>query len=57
MFYLVSSSHPSEVGHVGNGTHRESLVHEAIVDEHVGHPKHRNSKTLFKVKTTKLLTV
>ena len=47
--YLVSSSHSSKVGHVGNGTHRESLMNQSIVDEHVGHTKHSYSKTLHEV--------
>lgn len=47
--YFVSSSNSSEIGHVGNGTHRESLVNQSIVDKHVGHPKHRDSEALFRV--------
>lgn len=44
--YLVCRSDPPEIRHVCNGTHRESLVDQSIVDKHVGHAKHRNSKAL-----------
>lgn len=43
----MSSSNSSEVGHVGNGTHWESLMNQSIVDKHVGHPEHRDSKPLL----------
>lgn len=46
--YLVGSSYLPEIGHVGNGTHWESLVNKTIVDKHVRHPKHRNSKSLYR---------
>lgn len=42
----MSSSNPSEIRYVGNGTHWESLVNQTIVDEHVCHPEHSNSKAL-----------
>jgi len=45
--YLVSSSNSSEVGHVGNGPHRESLMNQSVVDKHVGHSEHRYSKALL----------
>lgn len=44
---LVSGGDLSEVRDVGNGTHRESLVHKSIMDEHVGHSKHRYSQSLL----------
>ena len=44
--YRMCGSHPSEVGHIGNGTHWESFVNQSIVDKHVSHPKHRDSKSL-----------
>lgn len=42
----MSSSDLSEIGDVGDGTHRESFMNETVVDEHVGHPEDRNSKAL-----------
>lgn len=41
--YLVGRSNSSEIRHVSDGTHGEPLVHQTVVDEHVGHPKHRYS--------------
>lgn len=48
LIYMMSSGYPSEVGHVGDGAHRESPMDQSIVDEHVSHTKHRNSETLRK---------
>ena len=47
--YLVSCSNLTKVGYVGNGPHWESFVDQAIVDKHISHAKHCNSKTLLKV--------
>lgn len=47
----MSRSDPSEIGHVGDGPHWESFVNQTVVDEHVRHAKHRNSKTLLRVNT------
>lgn len=41
--YLVSSGDLSEVRDIGDGTYREALVDQTIVDKHVGDPKHRYS--------------
>jgi hypothetical protein len=49
--YRVSRSDRPEVGHVGDGPHWESFVNQTVVDEHVRHAKHRNSKTLLRVNT------
>lgn len=49
--YLMSCSDLSEIGHVGYGTHRESFMNQTIVDKHVRHPKHCNSKTLFSIQS------
>ena len=48
---LVSSSDLSEIGDVGDGTHRESFMNETVVDEHVGHPEDRNSKASAEAET------
>lgn len=42
----MSCSNLPEVRNVGNGSHGESLMDETIVDEHVGHSKHSNTKPL-----------
>lgn len=41
--YLMSGGDLSEIRDVGDRTYREPLVHQTIVDKHVGDPKHRYS--------------
>lgn len=43
----MGGSDSPEIWHVGNGTHGEPFVNETVVDEHVGHTKHRNAKALI----------
>jgi hypothetical protein len=49
LYYLVSCSHSPEVRNVCNGPYWESTVDKTVVYKHVGHPKHCNSKTLWKI--------
>ena len=51
---LVGGGDPPEVGHVGDGPHREAAVDQAVVDEHVRHPEQRDPESLRRTDTSAL---